>query len=151
MIRPCSIERCVGTVSLFNLYSGEIVPANFGGPMLLKAEQLWRVATVYDKVAAHKIGVPSPQRAAFARKAKRLRMLARIAAKIEATDFVKPAQPLKEDVCSTWCASNFGGSPKVKYKTLAERLETARAAASAGVAGKVAPAEERLSHPFCNW
>jgi hypothetical protein len=122
--------------------------------MLLKAEQLWRVATVYDKVAAEEIGVPSPQRAAFARKAKRLRMLARIAAKIEATDFVKPAQPLKsrhEGVCSTWCASDFGGSPKVKYKTLAERLETARAAASAGVAGKVAPAEERLRHPFCNW
>ena len=154
MIRPRSIERCVGTVSLFTLYSGEIVPANFGGPMLLKAEQLWRVATVYDKVAADKMGVPSPQRAAFARKAKRLRMLARIAAKIEAADFVKPTQPLKsrqQGACSTWCASDFGGSPKVKYKTLAERLETARAAASAGVAGKVAPVEERLSHPFCNW
>jgi hypothetical protein len=122
--------------------------------MLLKAEQLWRVATVYDKVAADKIGVPSPQRVAFARKAKHLRMLARIAAKIEAADFVKPAQPLKsrhQGVCSTWCASDFGGSPKVKYKTLAERLEAARAAASAGVAGKVAPVEERLSHPFCNW
>jgi len=126
------------------------VPANFGGPMLLKAEQLWRVATVYDKVAADAIGVPLPQRAAFARKAKHLRMLARIAAKIEATDFVKPAQPLKlrhEGVCSTWCASDFGGSPKVKYKTLAERLETARVAASTGVAGKVAPAEDRLSTP----
>ena len=144
----------MGTVSLFTLYSGEIVPANFGGPMHLKAEQLWRVATVYDKVAADEIGVPSPQRAAFVRKAKRLRMLARVAAKIEATDFVKPAHPLKsrhEGVCGTWCASDFGGSPKGKYKTLAERLETARAAASAGVAGKVAPAEERLRHSFCNW
>ena len=55
--------------------------------MFLKAEQFWRVATVYDKVAEDKIGVPSPQRAAFARKAKHLRMLARIAAKIETTDF----------------------------------------------------------------
>jgi hypothetical protein len=40
----------VGTVSLFTLYTGEIVPANFGGPMPLKAEQLWRVATVYAKL-----------------------------------------------------------------------------------------------------
>ena len=137
---PLNRAVCGHGLSL-HLYSGEIVPANFGGPMHLKAEQLWRVATVYDKVAADEIGVPSPQRAAFVRKAKRLRMLARVAAKIEATDFVKPAHPLKsrhEGVCSKWCAADFGGSPKVKYKTLAERLETARAAASAGVAGKVA-------------
>ena len=122
--------------------------------MILTAEQQWMVAMVYEKAAADKMGVPAPQRDAFARKAKRFRTLARIAAKIEATDFVKPAEPLKschEGVCSTWGASDFGGSPKVKYKTLAERLETARAAASAGVAGKVAPAEERLRHPFCNW
>ena len=55
--------------------------------MFLKAEQLWRIATVYDKVAEAEVGVPSPQRSAFARKAKHLRMLARIAAKIEATGF----------------------------------------------------------------
>ena len=63
------------------------MPATLGDRCFLKAEQLWRVATVYDKVAEDKIGVPSPQRAAFARKAKHLRMLARIAAKIETTDF----------------------------------------------------------------
>ena len=128
---PLNRAVCGHGLSL-TLYSG-IVPANFGGPMFLKAEQLWMVATVYDKVAADTIGVPSPQRAAFARKAKRLRMLARIAAKIEATAFVKLAQPPKsrqEGVSGTWCASSFGERPKVKYKTLAERLETARAAAS---------------------
>jgi hypothetical protein len=60
--------------------------------MFLTAEQLWMIATVYDRVAADNSSVPSPQRPAFARKAKRLRMLARIAAKIEATAFVKSAQ-----------------------------------------------------------
>lgn len=102
-----------------------------GGPMILTAEQYWLVATVYDRVAADKMGVPPPQRAAFARKAKRLRMLARIAANIEATAFVKPAQPLKphqETVSRAWCASNAGWRPKAKYQTLAERLKTARAA-----------------------
>jgi hypothetical protein len=107
---------------------------DFGGPMFLKAEQLWRVATVYAKVAEDELGVPSPQRAAFARKAKHLRMLARVAAKIEATDVVKSAQPLKsgqESVSGPCCRPNFEW-PKRKHKTLAERLETARAAASAG-------------------
>lgn len=71
--------------------------------MFLKAEQLWRIATVYDKVAEG--GVPSPQRSAFARKAKHLRMLARIAAKIEATGFVKSARPQsrQESASSPWC------------------------------------------------
>ena len=94
---------------------------------MLKAEQLWRVATVYDKVAEDELGVPSPQRAAFARKAKHLRTLARIAAKIEATDFVKPGQPLKslqESGSGTCCRPNLG-RPKREHKTLAERLETA--------------------------
>jgi hypothetical protein len=62
--------------------------------MILTAGQQWRVATVYEKAAADEIGVPSPQRAAFARKAKRFRLLARIAAKIETTAFVKPAPAL---------------------------------------------------------
>jgi hypothetical protein len=111
--------------------------------MFLKAEQLWRVATVYDKVAEDTIGVPSPQRAAFARKAKHLRMLARIAAKIETTDFVKPGQPVKSrqvNALAPGCRPNYGSS-KVKHETLAKRLETARAAAS----------QERPSHPFCLW
>jgi hypothetical protein len=101
--------------------------------MLLKAEQLWMVAAVYDKVAGDKMGVPSPQRAAFARKAKRLRMLARIAAKIEATAFVKPPQPLaprQEGASVEPCIFTFGEGPKVEYMTLAERLETARAVRS---------------------
>jgi hypothetical protein len=118
--------------------------------MFLKAEQLWRVATVYDKVADDEIGVPSPQRAAFARKAKYLRMLARIAAKIEATDFVKSAKPLKsrqKSVSGPWCRPNIG-RPKVKHKTLTERLETARAAASAGVENEQATAASEISIAF---
>lgn len=117
----------------FTLYSGEIVPAKLGGPMSLNAEQLWRVATVYAKVSEDQVGVPFPQRAAFARKAKHLRMLARIAAKIEATaGVVKSAylQPSRHESVSS--PSTFG-RPKVKFGTLAERLEAARAAASAGV------------------
>ena len=47
--------------------------------MMLTAEQQRMVAMVYEKAAADTIGVPAPQRAAFARKAKRFRTLARIA------------------------------------------------------------------------
>lgn len=134
--------------------------------MFLNAEQLSRIAAVYDKVAADELSVPSPQRAAFAQKVKHLRMLARIAAKIEATNFVKPAQPVKsqqervkpaqplksqqEGVSVQWCRPNLG-SPKVKHMTLAERLEAARTVASAGVGKKHEPLEERPSHPFCFW
>ena len=122
--------------------------------MFLKAEQLWRVATVYDKVAEDAIGVPSPQRAAFARKAKHLRFLARIAAKIEATDFVKSAQHPKSpqgSVSGSWFPRPNFGKPRVKHKTLAERLEAARAAVSAGgeVEKERMTPEERPSHPFC--
>jgi hypothetical protein len=63
--------------------------------MVLTAEQQWMVAMVYEKAAADTMGVPVPQRAAFARKAKRFRTLARIAAKIEATAVIKQARPLK--------------------------------------------------------
>lgn len=106
--------------------------------MFLKAEQLWRIATVYDKVAEAEVGVPSPQRSAFARKAKHLRMLARIAAKIEATGFVnrRGLSPAKR-VVPTQLWSAKVNQPKVRHKSLAERLETARAAASA---------EEEASH-----
>jgi len=52
--------------------------------MILTAEQQWKVATAYEIAAADELGVPPPHRAAFARKAKWFRMLARIAAKNEA-------------------------------------------------------------------
>jgi hypothetical protein len=99
--------------------------------MILTAKQYWMVANVYDNVAADKTAVPSPQRAAFARKAQRLRVLARIAAKIEATACLKPVPPPKphqETVSGASCTSNAGWRPKGKYLTLAERLEMARAA-----------------------
>ena len=124
--------------------------------MFLKAEQLWRVATVYDKVAEDAIGVPSPQRAAFSRKAKHLRMLARIAAKIEAADFVKSALHPKSpqgSVSRPWFPRLNFGTPRVKHKTLAERLEATRAAASAGVEveNERPTLERRNIYPFCLW
>jgi hypothetical protein len=98
--------------------------------MMLTAEQQRMVAMVYEKAAADTIGVPAPQRAAFARKAKRFRTLASIAAKIEATAVVKQARPLEPrqtPVAYKPWGSNSEGAPK-KYLTLAERLEKARAA-----------------------
>jgi hypothetical protein len=116
--------------------------------MFLKADQLWKVATVYDAVAADKLGTPLPLRAACARKAKRLRMLARIAAKIEATGAVKPANwpaPRQENVLTP---IHFERR-QVKHLTLAERLETARAGvASAGPEKSDSPQTQRRS-PFC--
>jgi hypothetical protein len=99
--------------------------------MSLTAEQQWMVAMAYAKAAADTISVPAPLRAAFARKAARFRALARIAAKIEATAVVKAAQPLKPRQTSgaqESIASNWEWQPPAKYPTLAERLETAKAA-----------------------
>jgi len=98
--------------------------------MFLTAEQQWMVAMVYEKAAADTMGVPAPQRAAFARKAKRFRTLARIAAKIEAAAMIKqprPCKPLQTPMAHEPWASNLEWRPKVKYPTLAERLEQARA------------------------
>jgi hypothetical protein len=54
--------------------------------MILTVEQHLRIASVYDKAAADKMGIPPQQRVAFARKAKWIRMLARIKAKKDAGD-----------------------------------------------------------------
>jgi hypothetical protein len=100
-------------------------------PMQLTAAQHWLVATAYEKAAADQVGVPGPQRAAFARKAQRFRTLARLAAKIEATTVVKQAPPSKPRqtlaAIERW-GSNLECRPKAKYPTLAERLKVARAA-----------------------
>jgi hypothetical protein len=52
--------------------------------MVLTAEQHLKIALLYEKAAADRLGVPPQQRAAFARKAKWFRMKARIRAKKEA-------------------------------------------------------------------
>ncbi len=52
--------------------------------MVLTAEQHLKIALLYEKAAADRLGVPPQQRAAFARKAKWFRMKARIRAKMEA-------------------------------------------------------------------
>ena len=102
------------------------------------------IATVYEKAAADTMGVPAPQRSAFARRAKRFRMLARIAAKIEATAVVKQAPPLKpRQTPATYERSNLQCVPKAKYPTLAERLEKARAASGSPSSEAAAPG------PYC--
>ena len=45
--------------------------------MVLTPEQLLQIASAYESDAADKLGVPLPQRAAFARKAQGFLMLAR--------------------------------------------------------------------------
>ena len=120
--------------------------------MVLTAEQQWIVAMAYETAAAASMGVPTPQRAAFARKAKRFRTLARIAAKIQATAVIKDPTPQRSPhtpvVPQHW-ASNFDLATKAKYPTLAERLREARAASSlplaAGTPDRAAKQEAPLA------
>ena len=57
--------------------------------MVLSAEQQLKIALLYEKAAADRLGVPPQQRAAFARKAKWFRMKARIRAKKEAASALR--------------------------------------------------------------
>jgi hypothetical protein len=116
--------------------------------MTLTAEQYWTVANVYEKVAADKLGVPPRQRAAFARKAMRFRLLARLAAKIEATAVVKQAPTLKArqtTVSHEPCSFDLEMRPKAKYQTIAKRLKTARARSAEAGAQKLETAYETPS------
>ena len=116
--------------------------------MVLTAEQHLRIALLYEKAAADRLGVPPQQRAAFARKAKWFRMKARISAKKEAAAAV-PARRLAEgwvEATSTQPAHLQNGSvhPSVErvdqggtkqeqsYRSISERIaatRTTRAAA----------------------
>jgi hypothetical protein len=101
--------------------------------MVLTAEQHLRIASVYDKAAADKMGIPPQQRAAFARKAKWIRMLARIRAKKDAAVAAAPQarppdEPRPQTVSHEHGPAVEHWAPKAKYQTLAERLKTARAA-----------------------
>lgn len=97
--------------------------------MILSAEQQCRVAAVYES-AVEDASVPPPVRAAFARKARRFRTLARVAAEIEATTVVKQAPILKpdEEPVPEDSRSEPVWKPQAEYQSLAERLEMARAA-----------------------
>jgi hypothetical protein len=66
--------------------------------MVLTAEQHLRIAILYEKAAADRLGVPPQQRAAFARKAKWFRMKARIRAKKEAASLLHEQQAAAEFV-----------------------------------------------------
>jgi hypothetical protein len=104
-----------------------------GVGVALTAEQQWMIATIYEKAAGDSMNVPAPQRAAFARKAKRFRTLARIAAKIEATAVVKESKrspPLRTSVAPTPFSSDWEWQPQAKYRTLAEQLAAAQATTS---------------------
>jgi hypothetical protein len=106
--------------------------------MVLTVEQRLRIASVYDKAAADKIGIPPQQRAAFARKAHWFRMLARIRAKKEAAAAAastekrppqaRPEAASEEAASEKQAPSNGAQTPKARYETLAQRLERARAA-----------------------
>jgi hypothetical protein len=105
--------------------------------MILTVEQHLRIASVYDKAAADKMGIPPQQRVAFARKAKWIRMLARIKAKKDAAIATAVSKECRlqevrpEAASEKQAPSNGAQTPKARYETLAQRLERARAAAEA--------------------
>ena len=114
--------------------------------MVLTAEQHLRIALLYEKVAADRLGVPPQQRAAFARKAKWFRMKARIRAKKEAAaaiparrlaeawvDEARPEETRPEEAClqngAVQLSEGQGGTPQPQsYRSIAERIAAARAA-----------------------
>jgi hypothetical protein len=114
--------------------------------MVLTAEQNLRIALLYEKAAADRLGVPPQQRAAFARKAKWFRMKARIRAKKEAAaaiparhlaeawvDEARPEEARPEDTSRQNGAAHptedHGGmTPETSYRSIAARIAAARAA-----------------------
>ena len=107
--------------------------------MILTAEQNLRIALLYEKAAADRLGVPPQQRTAFARKAKWFRMKARIRAKKEAVS--APAEQrmngtarldearLDEACLDEAWLGDLKKRPR-RYRSIAERIAAARAAQS---------------------
>jgi hypothetical protein len=107
--------------------------------MVLTAGQHLRIALLYEKAAADRLGVPPQQRAAFARKAKWFRMKARISAKKEAAAAI-PARRLAEAWVeeaspepahlqngSVRPSEDHGGTPQEQsYRSISERIAAAR-------------------------
>lgn len=118
--------------------------------MVLTAEQNLRIALLYEKAAADRLGVPPQQRAAFARKAKWFRMKARIRAKKEAAAAI-PVRRLAEawvdgqrpeeaqpDAASpqngaVHASADQGKTPEQPfYRSITARIAAARAARAVG-------------------
>jgi hypothetical protein len=123
--------------------------------MVLTAEQHLRIAILYEKAAADRLGVPPQQRAAFARKAKWFRMKARIRAKKEAASLLQAEQQaaaefvraesalaeasldqgrLEETILSEARLVELRGAAeavpaKRRYRSIAERLASVRGTA----------------------
>jgi hypothetical protein len=106
--------------------------------MVLTAEQHLRIALLYEKAAADRLGVPPQQRVAFARKAKWFRMKARISAKKEAAAAV-PARRLAEawvegtspqpdhpQNSSVHPGEDQAGTQEQSYRSISERIAAAR-------------------------
>jgi hypothetical protein len=103
--------------------------------MVLTAEQHLRIALLYEKAAADRLGVPPQQRAAFARKAKWFRMKARISAKKEAAAAI-PARAWVEGASpepahlqngSVHPSEDHGGTPQEQsYRSISERIAAVR-------------------------
>ena len=117
--------------------------------MVLTAEQHLRIALLYEKAAADRLGVPPQQRAAFARKAKWFRMKARIRAKKEAAAAIparrlaeawvdearpegtRPEAARREEAClqngALHPSEDHGGTPQEQsYRSISERIAAAR-------------------------
>lgn len=83
--------RChLGALDVINPISGLLTAEGRSPRDVLTVEQHLQIATVYEKAAADRMGVPPQQRAAFARKAKWFRTLARIRAKKRGGDPLPP-------------------------------------------------------------
>ncbi len=112
--------------------------------MVLTAEQHLRIALLYEKAAADRLGVPPQQRAAFARKAKWFRMKARISAKKEAAAAIparalteawiegaRPEEARAEEAClhgSVHPSENNGATPQEQsYRSIGARIAAVRA------------------------
>jgi hypothetical protein len=116
--------------------------------MVLTAEQHLKIALLYEKAAADRLGVPPQQRAAFARKAKWFRMKARIRAKKEAAFLIQaqgsaPGDAGAEGANGAACLvearleethlGELRGTPeaapaKPRYRSIADRLAAVRSA-----------------------
>jgi hypothetical protein len=98
--------------------------------MVLTPEQQLKIAAVYEKAAADKLGIPRQLRAAFARKAQWFRMCARIGAKKNVASIGKQPQLEARPEIDSESLCRLGGGlavPNARRESIAERLQRARA------------------------
>ena len=105
------------------------VSSDSARPMCLTARQCFQIASVYENAASDTMNVPRQQRAAFTRKARWFHMLARIkAAKEAAVVFDRKSLTNDDAGLKSQAASGEVWAPNPKYRTLEQRLKSARTA-----------------------